>query len=187
MQNKNIYRAIVGTNSWGSKAYGKVLRGSSVDKQTLKETVSEAMKSDLVIFDTAQDYGLGQGQKLIGELCPKEAVISAKYTPGKKYVSGQVSFHHYPNVQNFFNSVSRVLRPGGRLILRDMTANTDAARWFMNNIEMPVINLAGHGDVHVYGRKEIASLCKNAGLQLELFEKRGFFRLHCAARKPLDQ
>ena len=57
----------------------------------------------------------------------------------------------------------------------------------MNNIEMPVINLAGHGDVHVYGRKEIASLCKNAGLQLELFEKRGFFRLHCAARKPLDQ
>jgi ubiquinone/menaquinone biosynthesis C-methylase UbiE len=31
------------------------------------------------------------------------------------------SFHHYPNVQDFFNSLYRVLRPGGRLILRDMT------------------------------------------------------------------
>ena len=29
------------------------------------------------------------------------------------------SFHHYPNPQAFFNSVYRVLRKGGRLILRD--------------------------------------------------------------------
>ena len=29
------------------------------------------------------------------------------------------SFHHYPNVQNFFHSVYRVLRPGGRLIRRE--------------------------------------------------------------------
>ena len=70
MSDKSIYRAIIGTNSWGSKAYGKVLRGSSVDKETLRQTVSEAMDKELVIFDTAQDYGLGMGQKLIGELCP---------------------------------------------------------------------------------------------------------------------
>ena len=31
------------------------------------------------------------------------------------------SFYHYPDPQSFFNSVFRVLRPGGRLILRDMT------------------------------------------------------------------
>ena len=96
------------------------------------------------------------------------------------------SFHHYPNVQNFFNSVFRVLRPGGRLILRDMTAKYGFVRWFMNNIEMPVINLTGHGDVHVYGRDEVQKLCKNAGLHMELFEKRGFFRMHCVARKPLE-
>lgn len=54
----------------------------------------------------------------------------------------------------------------------------------MNNVEMPVINLAGHGDVHVYGKQEVSALCKNAGLSLELFEKRGFLRLHCVARKP---
>ena len=94
------------------------------------------------------------------------------------------SFHHYPNVQNFFNSVFKVLRPGGRLILRDMTAKTGAARWFMNHIEMPVINLAGHGDVHVYGIEEVRNLCQKAGLVLESGEKRGFFRLHCLIRKP---
>lgn len=65
-----------------------------------------------------------------------------------------------------------------------MTSDSDAARWFMNNVEMPVINLAGHGDVHVYGKQEVSALCKNAGLSLELFEKRGFLRLHCVARKP---
>ena len=32
------------------------------------------------------------------------------------------SFHHYPNPQKFFDSVRRVLRPGGRLILQDYTA-----------------------------------------------------------------
>jgi len=93
------------------------------------------------------------------------------------------SFHHYPNVQDFFNSVYRVLKPGGRLILRDMTAKSAPVRWFMNHIEMPIINLAGHGDVHVYGKEEVDKLCRRAGLKMELFEKRGFFRLHCVARK----
>ena len=93
------------------------------------------------------------------------------------------SFHHYPNVQNFFNSVYRVLRPGGRLILRDMTAKTALGRWFFNYIELPIINLTGYGDVHVYGVDEVRELCRKAGLKLETGEKRGFFRLHCVARK----
>ena len=94
------------------------------------------------------------------------------------------SFHHYPNVQDFFNSVYRVLRPGGRLVLRDMTSTWAPVRWFMNNIETPIINLTGHGDVHVYGRDEVKRLCDNAGLVMEMFERRGFFRMHCVARKP---
>jgi ubiquinone/menaquinone biosynthesis C-methylase UbiE len=94
------------------------------------------------------------------------------------------SFHHYPNVQDFFNSVSRVLRPGGRLILRDMTANTAPVRWFFNHVELPLVNLAGHGDVHVYGTDEVRRLCQRAGMVMESGEKRGFFRLHCVTRKP---
>ena len=78
----------------------------------------------------------------------------------------------------------RVLRPGGRLILRDMTMDSAAVRWFCNHIEMPVINLAGHGDVRVYGRDEVDTLCRKAGLKMERFDKRGFCRMHCVARKP---
>jgi ubiquinone/menaquinone biosynthesis C-methylase UbiE len=96
------------------------------------------------------------------------------------------SFHHYPNVQDFFDSVYRVLRPGGRLILRDMTMNSGAVRWLCNHVEMPLINLTGHGDVHVYGKDEVQKLCEKVGLHMELFEKRGFCRLHCVARKRDD-
>ena len=93
------------------------------------------------------------------------------------------SFHHYPNPQDFFNSVYRVLRPNGRLILRDMTMDSAAVRWLFNTLELPLVNLAGKGDVRIYGREEIRKLCKNAGLHMESFEKRGFCRLHCVARK----
>ena len=127
-------------------------------------------------------------------------VAKAKKMPGVKLVVGDCenlpfkensfdvviccqSFHHYPNVQRFFDSVQKVLRPGGRLILRDMTAKPAATRWFMNHVEMPLINLAGHGDVHVYGTEEVRELCRKAGLHMETGEKRGFFRLHCVARK----
>lgn len=93
------------------------------------------------------------------------------------------SFHHYPNPQDFFNSVYRVLRPNGRLVLRDVTMGTSFGRWFCNKIEIPLINLKGKGDVHMYNRNEVQELCKNAGLHMESFEKRGFCRLHCVARK----
>ncbi len=94
------------------------------------------------------------------------------------------SFHHYPNVQDFFNSVYKVLRPGGRLVLRDMTSNSGILRWLMNHVELPLANIAGHGDVRVYGVEDVRQLCSNAGLRLEHGESRGFFRLHCVARKP---
>ena len=94
------------------------------------------------------------------------------------------SFHHYPNVQEFFNSVYRVLRPNGRLILRDMTMKSPVKRWFCNHIEMPLAHLFGKGDVRIYGREDVQQLCSNAGLHMELFEVRTVFRLHCVARKP---
>ncbi len=93
------------------------------------------------------------------------------------------SFHHYPNPQDFFNSVYRVLRPNGRFVLRDMTMKSNALRWFCNHIEMPLIHLAGKGDVKIYGRDEIQQLCTNAGLHLESFEVGPTFRLHAVIRK----
>lgn len=95
-----------------------------------------------------------------------------------------MSFHHYPNVQDFFNSVHLVLRPGGRLILRDMSMKSGAVRWICNNIEMPLAHLVGHGDVRIYSREEVQRFCRGAGLYMERFEYRKGFRLHCVARKP---
>lgn len=93
------------------------------------------------------------------------------------------SFHHYPNPQAFFHSVRRCLRPGGRLILRDMSAPSPM-RWFFNNVEMPILNRIGFGDVHCYGREEIQHFCNEAGLKLELFERRWWLRLHAVIRRP---
>lgn len=93
------------------------------------------------------------------------------------------SFHHYPNPQAFFHSVRRCLRPGGRLILRDMSAPSPM-RWFFNNVEMPILNRIGFGDVRCYGREEIQHFCNEAGLKLELFERRRWLRLHAVIRRP---
>lgn len=92
------------------------------------------------------------------------------------------SFHHYPNPQAFFVSVQKVLKPNGRLILRDYTAGA-VLRWIMNHIEMPLAHLVGHGDVGVYSEKQIRSFCENAGLKPERFERRKGMRMHCVIRK----
>lgn len=94
------------------------------------------------------------------------------------------SFHHYPNPQAFFDSVYRVLKPGGRLILRDVTFNSRWIRWYCNHVELPVLNRIGYGDVRIYGRSEVKTMAEHAGLRVETFEKRGFMRMHCVARKP---
>ena len=83
-------KAIIGTNSWGSAAYGKLLRGSSVDESTTRAAMQLAKEKDLLIFDLAQDYGLGKAQKMIGRFGTDDVYISAKFTPPGKYVPGQV-------------------------------------------------------------------------------------------------
>ncbi|MBQ7265962.1 MAG: aldo/keto reductase [Firmicutes bacterium] len=82
--------AVIGTNSWGGAIYEKLLRGSSVDKETLKAAIDTALKNKMFIFDTAANYGFGKSQKIIGELCSKEIELSAKSTSPKKYKRGQV-------------------------------------------------------------------------------------------------
>ena len=95
-----------------------------------------------------------------------------------------MSFHHYPNPDRFFQSVHRILRKDGRLILRDMTSGSRLMMWFINHIELPIIRTMLHkGDVHCYNRAEIAALCQQSGLEMESFEIRNGMRLHCVCRK----
>ena len=42
-------KAIVGTNSWGSAAYGKVLRGESVDRATIRQCYEKALANSLKV------------------------------------------------------------------------------------------------------------------------------------------
>lgn len=100
-------------------------------------------------------------------------------------ITCSMSFHHYPNVEKFFRNVHRILKPGGRLILRDMTTGNPAFLWFFNHIEIPLLNrFFGKGDVKVYSGKDIQQLCDANDLILESFEIRRGFRLHAVVRKP---
>lgn len=94
-----------------------------------------------------------------------------------------MSFHHYPHPQDFFNSVQRCLRPGGRLILRDMTSDSKIVRWLVNKIEMPLINKIGHGDVAMATREIVCSCAEASGLIVERYEIRKGMRLHAVIRK----
>ncbi len=83
---RKLYRpkAVIGTNSWGSAIYEKVIRGSVVDNDTLKQSTDMAVKSDLLFVDSARDYGFSKVPKLIGMCCSEQIKISSKYTPFTK-------------------------------------------------------------------------------------------------------
>lgn len=92
------------------------------------------------------------------------------------------SFHHYPNPQDFFDSVYRVLRKGGRLILRDYTSS-DLIVWLMNHIELPLAHLVGHGDVKIYKKEEYREMLKKAGFRKMKVQAEEKFRCHIIAVK----
>ena len=136
------------------------------------------------------------------DLSPKMIeVASAKKTENAVFVCGDcenlpfkdnsfdaitcsMSFHHYPHPVDFFRSCGRVLRPGGRLIIRDMTAGPIKLK-LINAVEIPLVHLLGKGDVACYGRKDFERFCRESGLKLELFEQRKGFRLHSVMRKSV--
>ena len=95
-----------------------------------------------------------------------------------------MSAHHYPEIQKFYNSVFRVLRPNGRFILRDCTSDAKMIRWFASHIEMPLANKVGHGDVAMLLREEVTAGLEQAGMQVIKCEAQKKMRLHVLARKP---
>ena len=82
--------AVIGTNAWGGKLYGKALRGNYVSDEVIKEAMAEAQKCDIPLYDLARNYGLGKAQKMLGEFGANDVFVSAKYTPYSHYKKGCV-------------------------------------------------------------------------------------------------
>ena len=53
----------------------------------------------------------------------------------------------------------------------------------MNNIELPLARLMGHGDVRISKVSELRALAEGAGLTVLKLEAQKGFRAHLAARK----
>lgn len=179
------------------KDYAEIV--AEIEKETFQDVLDAGCGTGAILLLLQERYpdkrytGIDLSSKMI-------AVARHKKKKGMEFIEGDcealpfkgrsfdvvicsMSFHHYPNPEKFFENVFRVLRPGGRLILRDMTGPVWML-WLVNYVELPLVNRLLHkGDVHAYSRKEIQRLCDDSGLVLENFEHRKGLRLHCICRK----
>ncbi len=180
------------------KDYPDIL--SEIDKENWQSVLDAGCGTGAVLELLSKKYpdreytGIDISEKMI-EVATKKNLPNVRFVQGdceylpfeKESFDAVIcsqSFHHYTDPQGFFNSVFRVLKKGGRLILRDMSTEFAPAYWFANKIEMPLINhIAKRGDVRIYNKKDIEKLCKNSGLNLEKFEHKWFFRMHAVCRK----
>ena len=76
----------LGTWAWGAGAFGRdAVFGSKTDIENLKPVFDAAMKAGLNLWDTATVYGMGESEKILGQLAGQykrgEVQISTKFTP----------------------------------------------------------------------------------------------------------
>ena len=76
----------LGTWAWGTGAFGgDTVFGSKTDVENLKPVFDAAMKAGLSIWDTATAYGMGESEKILGQLAMAynrtDVQISTKFTP----------------------------------------------------------------------------------------------------------
>lgn len=81
---------MIGTWAWGGGVNGsKMIFGQSYDEEQLRETFQHAFDSGFTMWDTAEVYGMGNAEKLLGEFIQnQQVIISTKHMPGKKFKPG---------------------------------------------------------------------------------------------------
>lgn len=96
--------AVIGTNAWGGKLYGKAIRGNYVSDEVIKSAMNKAKECDIPLYDMARDYGFGKAQKMLGEFGAREVFVSAKYTPFTHYKKGCVRKSLEKDLEDFKRS-----------------------------------------------------------------------------------
>lgn len=92
LNNKEVSTYMIGTWAWGSGQNGsKIVFGEVNEEEQLKETFEVAYKNGFNFWDTAEVYGMGTSEKLLGKFIEgkEDVVISTKHFPNKKYKDGE--------------------------------------------------------------------------------------------------
>lgn len=90
MQGIQIPPCMIGTWAWGGGMNGsKMVFGQSYEEEQLKSTFQCAYDAGFNMWDTAEVYGMGNAEKLLGTFIQKTpTIISTKHMPGKKFKAG---------------------------------------------------------------------------------------------------
>jgi aryl-alcohol dehydrogenase-like predicted oxidoreductase len=182
-------KVVIGTNSWGSPLYERVVRGSAVDEGTLAAAVQEAVDQDIALFDTAHAYGMGACVKIMGRVLPDEAHVSAKFTPIGRHRAGRLidSFErdardldrdyldvywlHLPAdiEDNLLEAVA--LRQTGLIghigVSNFSLTECQQAQDFLARFDVPLYGVQNHFSLISHGPEELRTLawCREQGIQ----------------------
>lgn len=90
MQGIQIPPCMIGTWAWGGGMNGsRMVFGRSYDEGQLEETFQCACDAGFTMWDTAEVYGMGNAEKLLGSFIQdRKVLISTKHMPGKRYKEG---------------------------------------------------------------------------------------------------
>lgn len=91
LNGKTENTCMIGTWAWGTGSNGgKMVFGKSYSREQLAETFHAAYGAGFTFWDTAEVYGMGTAETLLGELIKdKEVTLSTKHFPNKKHKPGE--------------------------------------------------------------------------------------------------
>ena len=88
---RKINRYMIGTWGWGTGTNGaNIVFGKNYPECQLRETFDAAFSKGFDLWDTAEVYGNGTSERLLGNIIKnKDVMISTKHFPGRRYSSGE--------------------------------------------------------------------------------------------------